>query len=1005
MQNFIKESKKIIQKSIENNKLIVFVGAGVSANSGYPLWSSLIEKFANSLGICSENLSGDDYLRIPQYYYNSRKEKEYYTFVMENMMNDEAKPNPIHSLIFDLNPIHVITTNYDELLEQVASEKGMFYDIVSKDCDLPYTPNNKMIIKMHGDFKNKNIVLKEDDYLSYSKNFKLIETYIKSLLSSHLILFVGYSINDMDVKYIFQWVKDILAKDFQQAYFINIDKNKEFNQMEFDYYKNRGINILYYTQASQIDDFDKDTYVEGLNSDRGIKTYRFLNYLLKEDKVEQGLDQIVEKLEYLNNMNSIRHQDIFSNLNIGMNYSYKNYEIIAYSEDIKNFFNKLNAIKEKVQKGTDEDDKIKLQVINDIFTKAGIYKISGTKNISKNENNIIIEFKSSNLQLNPLHQMIFECNYNGVYKFIRERNLDEFYKNENDLLEKAYAFYKIKNYYEAYILLKQISNNCFRSKKYVMYFISEFNRFHVGRIITFSFGIDEVKRNKIKNEINKIDLDNLYLKLPLKNRHHFYFLRDILNFKFVYSQIAKVLKYSTNVEKETGVVTVGVPLNSGKIYEMKNQIKSFWQFMNYNLLMIDGYPEVKQVYYQYIESVLMSHSIKDQEEKETILGLKGRIIKLSKLDYFTFYVMVNYLDIKEIKYLLNKYKVNKLDFLEDDIEILKLSYSNLISSILELEYSAKYVGLLNNYLKLLSKIDVGKELFIGVIDGLLKVLNNKFLHDNHYENLISFLIGQNNYFQINIEIRKLEDVIIDICTRIVTKRTNPFDDRNVTKLIKILGVIIHNVDNQYKLEQETMVDCLINEWVKNGNSGYITDIIVHLYKLLSKELKVIISNNISKKLTSKNEYKLKDFKLYYSSLFNNIIPSNETCEDRVISFLDNMIYERLQSEEKGKISYPNPIEENLGLLGNLLLNNMIINKEKFSKYRDKNEQFEFFYDLENYIFDKFKIEWLMEFNDSLHEMLSKNKIVKQNIQTILKEYIMNENIDKFLIDIYFKYYE
>ena len=55
----------------------------------------------------------------------------------------------------------------------------MFYDVVSKDSDLPYTPNNKMLIKMHGDFNNKNIVFKEDDYLSYSQNFKLIEKYIK----------------------------------------------------------------------------------------------------------------------------------------------------------------------------------------------------------------------------------------------------------------------------------------------------------------------------------------------------------------------------------------------------------------------------------------------------------------------------------------------------------------------------------------------------------------------------------------------------------------------------------------------------------------------------------------------------------------------------------------------------------------------------------------------------------------------------------------------------------
>ena len=38
------------------------------------------------------------------------------------------------------------------------------------------------IIKMHGDIDDiENIVLKEDDYLNYSQNHIIIETFIKSL--------------------------------------------------------------------------------------------------------------------------------------------------------------------------------------------------------------------------------------------------------------------------------------------------------------------------------------------------------------------------------------------------------------------------------------------------------------------------------------------------------------------------------------------------------------------------------------------------------------------------------------------------------------------------------------------------------------------------------------------------------------------------------------------------------------------------------------------------------
>lgn len=256
MESFIKESREIICKASKNNKLIVFVGAGVSVNSGYPSWLNLISEFAMGLGIDLNSSSVDDYLKIPQYYYNLRKSKEYYDVIL-NKFNINAIPNKIHELILELEPAHIITTNYDNLIEDTARKKGLFYDVVAKDSDLPYSINNKMIIKMHGDLDNKNIVLKEDDYLLYFKNFQLIQNYIKSLLSTHIVLFIGYSISDINVKYIFQWVKDILKNDFQQVYFFENSENKEFAQLEFEYYRNRGVNILYSSAFRDIKYFNK----------------------------------------------------------------------------------------------------------------------------------------------------------------------------------------------------------------------------------------------------------------------------------------------------------------------------------------------------------------------------------------------------------------------------------------------------------------------------------------------------------------------------------------------------------------------------------------------------------------------------------------------------------------------------------------------------------------------------------------------------------------------------
>src|SRR5574344_2253529 len=172
LKNFTLTSIKNIQKAIENNKLIIFVGAGVSRNSGIPTWESLVQILANELGIKpnSDNrcFSNDEFLKIPQYYFNERGKKEYDEKIKE-ILDKKVKPNEIHKIIFELNPQHIVTTNYDNLLEQQEKcQKAKKYSKVSNNKELASAFNSNFILKMHGEFND--IVLKEADYDSYSNN-------------------------------------------------------------------------------------------------------------------------------------------------------------------------------------------------------------------------------------------------------------------------------------------------------------------------------------------------------------------------------------------------------------------------------------------------------------------------------------------------------------------------------------------------------------------------------------------------------------------------------------------------------------------------------------------------------------------------------------------------------------------------------------------------------------------------------------------------------------------
>ncbi|MEZ4823172.1 MAG: hypothetical protein R2942_12475 [Ignavibacteria bacterium] len=69
-KSFNETSVKKIKSAIDNNKLVVFVGAELSAIAGLPSGAELIEEYATELGLDFKSISRDQYLKIPQYYHN-----------------------------------------------------------------------------------------------------------------------------------------------------------------------------------------------------------------------------------------------------------------------------------------------------------------------------------------------------------------------------------------------------------------------------------------------------------------------------------------------------------------------------------------------------------------------------------------------------------------------------------------------------------------------------------------------------------------------------------------------------------------------------------------------------------------------------------------------------------------------------------------------------------------------------------------------------------------------
>lgn len=455
MINNYDEDFRFLHKSMIENNLVVFVGAGVSMGSGYPSWTDLVKDIGERLGVDIANYS--DNTIVPQLYYNARGKKDYNETVHELFHKPNTKPNAIHEQIVALNPKCVITTNYDTLLEQAFNECGVFLDVIEKDSDLPYAHSDNMIIKMHGGFKYNNFVLKEDDYLNYSYNFTLIETYIKALFARYTVLFIGYSFNDSDTKQIFSWVRNILHEDQQRAYLINV--SDDYDSQTSHYYKNLGINIIY---AKTIDESPTSL------TDRTV----FILDKIRNPKynVLAQLNQIFKEYEYLNYISGSYIQKAFKKFfdcglgNESLLIFFKSEEEF---ESIVYYFENLDE--DRLKKTHNEYPNILAAL-----EKSPIDKIQFRKNYEP-------MFKKDVLNNKHIDSMsdFEEFDFTKIkYNIIPTLNDDE----ENYIF-KAYCYFQIYEYEQCYELLKKASRYFLSTNQLFQYLIAENNRINVGELI------------------------------------------------------------------------------------------------------------------------------------------------------------------------------------------------------------------------------------------------------------------------------------------------------------------------------------------------------------------------------------------------------------------------------------------------------------------------------------------------------------------------------------------
>lgn len=197
-----------LKKLVADRKMMLFVGAGVSMNIGLPSWSKLVEHLAAELDFDPRVLAtlGDSYI-LAEYYKLEKGSLGPLRSWMDREWDRAAKKieeSDVHRLISQLDFPVAYTTNYDRWLERSYDAFGLSYKKISSIADLANCPANaRQIVKFHGDFDHESsIVLTESSYFERMSFETHLDYKLKSDMMQYGVLFVGYSLTDMNIRYL-----------------------------------------------------------------------------------------------------------------------------------------------------------------------------------------------------------------------------------------------------------------------------------------------------------------------------------------------------------------------------------------------------------------------------------------------------------------------------------------------------------------------------------------------------------------------------------------------------------------------------------------------------------------------------------------------------------------------------------------------------------------------------------------------------------------------------------
>jgi len=778
---------KNIRQANENDRLAIFVGAGVSKSSdtdyiSLPSWSDLITELKSDLAITEEI----DYLKLAQLHYLEFGEQTY-NQTLKKYFPEDITPSSLHRAILKLSPRVIITTNWDCIIENAIEQEGYLYDTICTDKDLVSSTSSSKFIKIHGDFKNHNIVFKEDDYLNYSRNFPLIENYIKSIFSTHTVLFLGYSYNDINLKHIMKWIQSH-SSSAPPMYLVNFKTNKP----QESYLRNHGVTTLVLNSESY--SIDEIQHLE----ERSALTQSFLKSIIQDDRAVNSNDEqeiisfIYERIKHLKQQNLITHNQIRRAItNCGFRYDDDGLSILElfkpqgvlttdYSDTTRSLHEKFLEILSSIDLFR-EDEKEKFYRENSRFTEVlsilALAHIKGVVLPNDNDSRQIMYFvnektdSAKSLEEQDRKHISFskyECKSNDFIKSLSSASYESYKNGEDELAFK-------KN--------SELILACKRHKIYSMLLIALFNKNSILWRLKYSYSTGN--KNEFEKEV-EVELQDEFFKFPRSEIKKNQVLYDFLALHSVYQKANECTKKILELTKAIENIKAGGMSFNNNADEPTSTHINLLMFAVKNHIIIDQYAPYKSIMRDFVKISILRQSVK----------------KIVEFNQYEFYSAIQFYSSKELQSELrvffknedsNQLRLNASDECSEWITSIVLP--NLIDRLIKRRnlfdgHEARF----ENSVRLLAFVDLNNTNVSKIMSEFSRLITSSSTTIGTYEAINEFLAHQHNLFEREIETDVLIKTLNTVIDKITSKTAHGWDQHailngSIDNLYGYIGVV------------------------------------------------------------------------------------------------------------------------------------------------------------------------------------------------------------------------